>query len=122
MASILIIDDDASIREFLRRVLEEDGHQVREATNGDVGLLLYHAAPAELVITDLLMPERNGIEVILALAKEYVGVQFIVMTGAAGQETLLDIAMLLGARQVIRKPFTPEEIRRVVRLTLECPT
>ena len=119
MASILIIDDDASIREFVRRVLEADGHQVREAANGDFGLVLYREAPADLVMTDLLMPERDGMEVILALTKEYVGVQVIAMTGAAGEGNLLDVATLLGARQVIRKPFTPEEIRLVVRQTLE---
>jgi two-component system response regulator (stage 0 sporulation protein F) len=119
LASILIIDDDTSIRQYVRRVLEEDGHHVRESANGDLGLLLYRAAPSELVITDLLMPERDGMEVILALAKEYVGVQIIAMTGAAGEGNLLDVATLLGARQVIRKPFTPEEIRRVVRRTLE---
>ncbi len=122
MASILIIDDDASIRVFLRRVLEADGHQVREAANGDLGLLQYRAAPSELVITDLLMPERDGMEVIRALAKDYVGVQIIAMSGAAGKGHLLDVATLLGARQVIRKPFTPEEIRRVVRQTLEHPS
>ena len=119
MASILILDDDASIRVFLRRVLEADGHQVREAANGDLGLALYRTAPSDLVITDLLMPERDGMEVILALTKEYVGVRIIAMTSAAGAGNLLDVATLLGARQVIRKPFTPEEIRRVVRGTLD---
>lgn len=119
VASIVIIDDDASIRVFLRRALEEDGHQVREAADGDLGLALYRTAPSDLVITDLLMPERDGMEVIRALTKGYVGVRIIAMTSAAGAGNLLDVATLLGARQVIRKPFTPEEIRRVVRGTLD---
>ena len=119
MASIVIIDDDASIREFVRRVLEVDGHQIREAANGHLGLALYREAPADLVITDLLMPERDGIEVILTLAKEYVGVQFVAMTGAAGKGSLLDIATLLGAQQIVEKPFSSEELRRVVQRALE---
>lgn len=119
MASILIIDDDASIRECLRRVLEEDGHHVREAANGDLGLLLYRAAPSELVITDLLMPERDGMEVILTLTKEYVEPRIIAMTETTGGRHFLEVATLLGARQVVEKPFTPEEIRRVVQHALE---
>jgi CheY-like chemotaxis protein len=56
MASILIVDDDASIRALLGRILEEDGHQIREAGNGESGLRLYRNTPADLVITDILMP------------------------------------------------------------------
>ncbi len=65
MASILIVDDDPSMRGFLRSLLEADGHQIREAGNGHLGLLLYREAPTDLVITDLLMPERDGMELIL---------------------------------------------------------
>ncbi|NOU12299.1 MAG: response regulator [Nitrospira sp.] len=119
MASILIIDDNASIREFVRRILEADGHQIRDAANSHIGLVLYREAPADLVITDLLMPERDGMEVILALTKEFVAARIIAMTGATGEGCLLDVAALLGAHQVVRKPFTPEEMRRVVRRTLE---
>lgn len=119
MASILIVDDDASIREFVRRVLEADGHQIREAANGHLGLALYREAPADLVITDLLMPERDGIEVILTLTKEYVEPRILAMTETTGGRHFLEVAMLLGARQIVEKPFTPEEIRRVVQRALE---
>src|SRR5207245_10108525 len=67
MASILIIDDDAPVRVLLCRILEEDGHMVREAANGQMGLTMYCQEPADLVITDILMPERDGMEVTLAL-------------------------------------------------------
>lgn len=119
MASILIVDDEAPIRALLRRILEEDGHQVREAANGQLGLTLYREAPADLVITDILMPERDGMEVTLALTQEFLDAKVIAMTGASGDQNFLNVARLFGARQVIQKPFTVQAVRRLVRFTLE---
>ena len=119
MASILIVDDDAPIRTLLRRILEEDGHQIREASDGEVGLTLYREAPADLVITDILMPERDGMEVTLALTREFLDARVIAITGATGDQNFLNVAKLFGARRVIRKPFIPEEIRRAVRFVLD---
>lgn len=119
MASILIVDDEASIRSLLRKILEEDGHQIREASNGEVGLTLYREAPAELVITDILMPERDGMEVTLALTREFLDAKVIAMTGATGDQNFLNVAKLFGARRVIKKPFSVEAIRRLVRYTLD---
>jgi two-component system response regulator (stage 0 sporulation protein F) len=119
MASILIVDDDAPIRAMLRRILEEDGHQIREATNGEIGLMLYRDAPADLVITDILMPERDGMEVTLALTQEFLDVRVIAITGTIGDQNFLNIAKLFGARRVIQKPFTPEEVRGAVRFVLD---
>lgn len=119
MASILIIDDEAPIRGLLRHLLEADGHQIREAVNGHLGLQRYREVPTDLVITDILMPERDGLEVLLALTRECLEARVIVMTGATGEPHLLDIAKRLGAHQVMAKPFTQEELRRVVRVTLE---
>lgn len=119
MASILIVDDDAEIRTFLRRILEDNGHQIREAANGHHGLTLYRDAPADVVITDIFMPERDGLEVTLALTQEFLDARVIAITGAAGDPNYLNVAKLFGARRVIQKPFTPEEILRAVRFTLE---
>jgi two-component system, response regulator, stage 0 sporulation protein F len=119
MATILIVDDDAPIRTLLRRILEEDGHQIREAPNGHMGLLLYREAPADLVITDILMPERDGMDVTLALTQEFLDARVIAITGGIGDHNFLNVAKLFGARHVIQKPFTAEDIRRVVRFTLE---
>lgn len=66
-----LVDDEALIRSLLRRILEEDGHQIREADNGQIGLTLYREAPADVVITDILMPERDGMDVTLALTREF---------------------------------------------------
>ena len=119
MASILIVDDDAPIRTLLRCILEEDDHHIREAPNGEVGLMLYREAPAELVITDILMPERDGMEVTLALAQEFLDARIIAITGATDDLNFLNVARLFGARCVVRKPFKPEEIRRAVRFALD---
>ncbi|MDP1947934.1 MAG: response regulator [Nitrospirota bacterium] len=119
MATILIVDDDASIRTFLCRILEEDGHEVREAADGRIGLKMYRQDPTDLVITDILMPERDGMEVTLALTREFMEANVIAMSGATDARCLLDIAKLFGAQHVIQKPFTVEGIRRLVRITLE---
>jgi two-component system, response regulator, stage 0 sporulation protein F len=119
MASILIVDDEAPLRTLLRCILEEDGHQVREAANGHIGLTLYRQNPADLVITDILMPERDGMEVTLALTQEFLDARVIAMSGASGDQNFLDVAKLFGARQVIQKPFTVDQVRRIVRTTLE---
>lgn len=119
MASILIVDDEAPIRLFLRRVLEEHGHEIREAANGHSGLALYRKAPADVVITDILMPERDGLEVTLALTREFLNARVIAITGATGDQNYLNVAKLFGARRVVQKPFTAEEILRAVQFTLE---
>jgi two-component system response regulator (stage 0 sporulation protein F) len=119
MASILIVDDDAPIRTVLRDILEEEGHEIREAADGQIGLALYREAPVDLVITDILMPERDGMEVTLALTQEFLDARVIAMTGATGHRNFLNVPKLFGARRVIQKPFTVEEIRRVVRFTLD---
>jgi two-component system response regulator (stage 0 sporulation protein F) len=119
MATILIVDDEDSVRQLLRRILEEDGHEVREASNGQEGLSLYRQAPADLVITDILMPARDGMDVTLELTREFLEAKVIAMTGATGDQNFLSVAKLFGARQIIQKPFTVEEVRHLVRSTLE---
>lgn len=119
MASILIVDDEEPLRTLLRRVLEEDGHTVREAANGSAALALYREHPTDLVITDILMPKRDGLDVLLALTREFLDAKVIAMTGASGDHQLLQVAKLFGARKVVKKPFTIEEIRSLVRTTLE---
>ena len=119
MASILIVDDEAPVRALLRHILEEDGHQVREAANGQIGLTLYREDPADLVITDILMPERDGLDVTLALTREFLDAKVIAMTGASSNKNFLNVAKLFGARQVLQKPFSVEAVRQLVWYTLE---
>jgi len=101
--TILIIEDHTSARTPLAGVLEEAGYQVYEAANGREGLEQFHAQPVDLVITDLEMPEMNGLEVILELTRAFLDVKVIAMSGRSVDE--LSKAKLLGARQTFVKPM-----------------
>ena len=106
MATILVIDDQEPIRMLLRSVLEADGHDVTEAPNGRLGMALYRDRPVDLVITDIYMPEMNGLDMILELTRAFLNVKVIAISGAHGEDDGLDRAALLGARQTLRKPFS----------------
>ena len=118
MASILVIDDHASVRTLLRSILEADGHQVREADNGEMGLRLYRDKPADLVITDIMMPGRDGMDVTLALTQEFLDARVIAITGGTGDQNFLNVAKLFGARRILQKPFGMDDLRQAVRFTL----
>src|SRR5690606_36148924 len=83
VASILIIDDDGSIRRVLRTSLERAGHTVEEAKNGAIGMALYREAPVDLVITDLFMPDQDGIETIQQLRDEFPDATILAISGGA---------------------------------------
>jgi len=105
MATILVIDDEESIRSLLREVLERANHRVLEAAGGRDGLLLYQKNKVDLVLMDILMPETDGLETTLQLTREYIDAKVIAMTGAQGEKNFLDVAKLFGARRVFEKPF-----------------
>lgn len=118
MANILVIDDEPSIRSLIRAILEGDGHQVLEATNGRRGLQLYQEQSADLIITDIVMPEMTGLEMISELMTRFAHVKVIAMSGGLQSENALYIARELGARHTFHKPFDTEELRSVVRYVL----
>lgn len=118
MATILIIDDEPSIRALVRAILEGDGHSVREASNGRHGLDLYRERPVDLVITDIVMPVMDGLDLILELTREVPTVKIIAISGGLRNETILHMAKELGARYTFRKPFDLEAFRRAVRNVL----
>ena len=117
---ILIIDDDDLVRETLRRVLEAAGFQVVEAPDGRQGTLLYRRDPVDLVITDLLMPVKEGIETIRELRQINADAKIIAISGGgrAGAVDFLEMARKLGANRVIAKPFRPTELVKAVRAVL----
>ena len=117
--AILIIDDDEQIRAFLRRVLEAAGYMVTEAPNGQEGLRQFRQTPTALVITDLLMPDRDGLEVTMALHRESPTVKIIVLTGGSGQRDFLEVAKLLGAHRTMKKPVTITELLQAVQQELQ---
>ena len=120
MATILIIDDDEPIRVLLRSALEETGYyEVAEAANGLQGLELYRQRPTDLVITDIIMPEMNGLDMLLALTREFLNTKVIAISGAGEEKNVLDVAKLLGARQTFQKPFSMPDLLGAVRYELE---
>jgi CheY-like chemotaxis protein len=107
MARILLIEDNNSIRTVLRENLELAGHTVIEARDGNEGLDLFRQAGADLVITDIVMPEREGLEVLRALRTSHPDLKIIAMSGG-GQGSgaaYLEVARVLGAAKVLLKPF-----------------
>jgi two-component system, chemotaxis family, chemotaxis protein CheY len=117
MARILLIDDDDIVRKMLCRVLSHAGHIVIEACDGSEGLAKFSESEAELVITDLVMPEKEGLEVIMELRKLYPNLKIIAISGG-GRFTAaenLRIARYLGAVTVLGKPFTNIALLDAVR-------
>jgi two-component system response regulator (stage 0 sporulation protein F) len=118
MATILIIDDEEPIRALLRFALEAAGYEVVEAANGRQGLERYRQRRADLVITDIAMPELNGLDMILELMHEFLHTKVIAISGVGGEQNVLDAAKLLGARQTFQKPFSLPQLLRAVRYEL----
>ena len=103
---ILVIDDDEQMRVLLRQVMEWAGHEVVEAADGRAGMLMQRQHGADLVITDLIMPEQEGLETITALRRDYPGLKIIAYLPAARE---------LGADRVFSKPFDVQELAETVR-------
>ncbi len=118
MATILVIDDQEPVRRLLRTVLERAGHEVTEAPNGRLGLAAYRERPADLVITDILMPEMNGLDMILELTRAFLNVKVIAISGAPDTQNALDAAKLLGARHTLYKPFSLDALLKIVEYEL----
>lgn len=108
MARILLIDDNEDLRVVLRLALVHLGHIVIEARNGKEGLELFPQAGADLVITDLVMPDGDGIEVLQELRKKEAPVKIIAITGGGRtrSDDSLKLARELGAAKVLAKPFS----------------
>lgn len=106
MAKILVIDDDDNVRDLIADTLREDGHVVTVACDGKQGMDRFRSDGADLVITDLVMPVREGMEVIIELRKKFPGTRIIAMSGASMRQICLTIAKKLGALRSIDKPFS----------------
>jgi len=118
MATILVIDDQEPIRVLLRQVLEGAGYEVLEASNGRRGLEVYRERSADLIITDIVMPEMDGLELLLELTRSFLNVKVIAMSGSLASEGSLNVAKLLGARQTFQKPLEMGELLSAVRYDL----
>lgn len=121
MQRILVIDDEDQVRATLRKMLENAGYEVVEAGNGNEGIRLYQENPTDLVITDIIMPDKEGMETIWDLKREYPNVKIIAISGGGGFEPgpYLEIAEGFGAMRILSKPFDAEELLVAIRELLE---
>ncbi len=119
MASILLVDDNNALRTVLRRCLVEAGHEVVDASDGEAGSRLYHQQPTDLVICDLYMPHKDGLELIPELRRAG-GTRIIAISGEGltGFGSLLPIARTLGAALVLQKPFDGATLLAAVETVL----
>ena len=115
------MDDDVTFRKMLRKILEREGYETIEAEDGKEGMRLFRAAPADLVITDILMPEQEGIETIQELKRDFAGVKIIAISGGGrlDPEEYLRAAEQFGAARTLSKPFDREELLGAIRELLE---
>ena len=118
---VLVIDDDEQMRILLRQVMEWNGYAVSDAENGRKGMQKMREQPADLVITDLIMPEQEGLETISTLRKEFPMVKIVAISGGGriGPEAYLPAARELGANLVFSKPFDVKEFVAAIRGLLE---
>ena len=121
MSRILIIDDEQPVRSVFRRALERAGHEVSEAGDGQAGLKQIAQSSVDLVVTDIVMPEMEGIEFILQVRREQPGLKVIAMSGGGrvAPKAYLDMARAAGAVSVLAKPFTIEALLAAVDAALK---
>ncbi|NDY55177.1 response regulator [Desulfovibrio sulfodismutans] len=121
MKTILVIDDDETIRSVMRLYLEGEGHAVLEATDGKAGMRLFHAHPVDLVILDIFMPEKDGIETIQEI-REAGNCRVLAISGGSPSMGMdfLHHAKAFGANDILVKPFSESELLGAVhRLTAD---
>lgn len=114
---VLIVDDDPGVRDVIRSMLEAAGYSVLLAENGRDAMRLLKTEQADLILTDLVMPEQEGIETIKALRRDYPHLKVIAMSGAFGGD-YLRIAAYLGAHATLAKPIRMEALLRLLEDTL----
>lgn len=128
MPQILVIEDDAAYREMLTEALSEAGHRVVSAENGDEGIQLCHQHHCPLVITDIFMPEKEGLETIRELKAEFPTLKIIAISGGgfrshyavtSGAENALAAAKAFGANYTLFKPFEIQHLLQLVEELLD---
>lgn len=114
--SILVIEDDSSVQRMLKLTLERAGYAVTTADNGRVGVRNYHSSLYDVVITDLIMPDMEGIETIISLRKNHPGVKIIAMSGGGINDSAdyLKLARQLGAHRTFAKPIPRQDLLEAV--------
>lgn len=113
MAHILVIDDEESVRLVIRQILTREAHTVVEAENGRTGIQAFYDEAPDLVITDIIMPEQEGIEVILEIKRANPSAKILAISGGGhwhDRDFCLRAAKQLGAEAALRKPFSRNQL------------
>jgi len=120
MAHILLVDDDETFRRMLILTLRRMGHVVHEATDGAKAWAVFQAEPAELVIMDLIMPDKEGLETIQLFRRNHAETKILAVSGGGrvNANDLLKIAEQFGADAVLAKPFTQEQLAAALQKLL----
>lgn len=123
MQKILVIDDDDLMRLALAKILSSEGYAVVQAADGDEGLQLHRSQNFDLIITDLIMPDKEGIQIIRELRKENSAVRIIAMSagGKGGAMDYLKWARLMGAKKCLSKPIKRDDLLNAVTTVLSEP-
>ncbi len=120
MPTILLVEDEDTHRMLIRSALEMADYQVREAVNGKEALRQYRLAPTDLVITDIVMPEKDGLELIWELTRDFPEIRIIAMSEPHEDFDYLRVAQLFGVNCCRLKPFLTETLLKAVREELAC--
>lgn len=123
MKHILVIDDEPPIRLMLRKLLEFEGYEVSEASDGVEAIERYNENPPDLVITDLIMPEKEGLETMAELFKKNRNLKVIAMSGGGRSQPggYLHTAKLLGAVETFEKPIRKNELIKTIKNVIGNP-
>ena len=123
MARILVIDDEELARFTVASLLESAGHEVVEAPNGQEGLSLQNAQLFDLVVTDIIMPKKEGVETVIELKRDHPDLKIIAISGGGRTRNLdfLKLAKQCGADKILAKPFTEEELMESINACLKVP-
>ncbi len=121
MKRILVVDDESQIRTMLAQMLEQEGYTVHTAEHGEEGLALVGKFAFDLVITDMIMPVKDGLKFIMELVRDYPEVRILAISGggAIKAERYLTMAGYLGDIATLEKPFKREILLEVVRKQLQ---
>ena len=123
MAQILLVEDEPAVRRILRLMLEKAGHLVEGADNGQTALAAFERRRFDIIITDIVMPQCNGLEAISSIRGRDADLQIIAMSGGGSMRGVdyLDLARMLGANQTLAKPFTRDALLALVDQALAIP-
>ncbi len=122
MSSVLLIEDNADLRLMLEQTLASAGYEVKTAEDGSRAIALFQNNPPDVVVTDIYMPNRDGLEVIMEIRASFPQTKIIAISGQITHKNMLPVAKTLGALRTLAKPFQPQQLLSAVQEVLQPPS